>query len=366
MDKNIIKKALTEEFVSGEKTTKKVQNISKKANKSYYKDVEKKMKDYDKDLKQEDEDKIDPPKDNYEGSEKEYHDEMEIRNGQEMLKYDSAPSKKFKERAEEAIVGSSKMGNKTYTGKDNGNTESVWGASDDKFGEKLVATAKAANKKRDDAMPARHQFGDDIEVAKGNPRAKSKKIAVESMKRIKFKKLFHGVENAINLIPEAFKVDNKTFELTDGNEKYKIKWEGTLIEGKAVVLEAGDKNLVTEDYDKIKHLMGYNPETTLGSLNAKERVNENKLVKKKINEAGASTTQYRVMWVDGYDGHSEVNKDGFYNDEEANIYMMDLKKDFPNEEYFVEPYSPRQSKPWEERDYRSGVSGGVDGWEDMF
>ena len=284
MEKNKIKEALTEEFVSGEKITKKVQNISKKANKSYYKDVEKKMKNYDGDLKQEDEDKIDIPKENYEDSEKEYHDEMEIRNGQEMLKYDSEPGKKFRERAEEAIVGSSKMGNKTYTGKENGNTESMWGASDDKFGEKLVATAKAANKKRDDAMPARHQFGDDIEVAKGNPRAKSKNIAVESMKRIKFKKLFHGVENAINLIPEAFKIDNKTFELTDGNENYKITWKGNITEGKAVVLEAGDKNLVNEDYNKIKHLMGYNSENTLGTPNAKERVNENKNIKAGVSQ----------------------------------------------------------------------------------
>jgi len=283
MDKKIIKlelsKLVTEEAVSGENVTKKVQKISKKSNDAYYKDVKKKMKDYDKSLKNEDDDAIDPVKNKYEGSEQEYHDEMEIRNGQEMLNYDNEPGEKFMDRAIKSIEGDSTMGNKTYTGEENGNTESVWGASDDKFGEKLADTIRASKKKRDDGTTAMHRFGDDIEKADGDPEVKSKKNALgEGMKRITFKKPFDGVQNAIKLIPEAFKKDMKVFEMTDGNESYKMEWKGSLTEGKVSIINASDKNMISEDYAKIKHLMGYKSETTLGTPTANDRVNENAIV----------------------------------------------------------------------------------------
>lgn len=283
MDKKTIKlelsKLITEEAVSGENVTKKVQKTSKKSNDAYYKDVEKKMKDYDKSLKSEDDEAIDPVKNEYEGSEKEYHDEMEIRNGQEMLNYDNEPGDKFTDRAIKSIEGDSTMGNKTYTGKENGNTESVWGASDDKFGEKLADTIRASKKKRDDGTPARHQFGDDIETAEGEPNIKNKKNALgEGMKRITFKKPFDGVQNAIKLIPEAFKKDMKIFEMTDGNESYRMEWSGSLTEGKVSIIKASDKNMISEDYAKIKHLMSYKSEDTLGTLTANDRVNENAIV----------------------------------------------------------------------------------------
>lgn len=283
MDKNIIREELsklTEINISGEKVTKRVQSVAKKQNKAYYKDVKKKMGDYDKALKSEDDDKIDPVKTNIEDKTKEYHDEMEIRNGQEMLNYDNTPSEQFTDRAIKGIEGDSTTGNKTYTGKENGNTESVWGASNDDFGKDLAKTIRSAKKKRDDGTPARHQFGDDIETAEGDPQVKTKKTAIgEGMKRIRFKTPFDGVGNALKLIPEAFKVDGKKFELTDGNETYKVTWKGTVTEGKANVSGASDKNMISEDFAKIKHLMGYKPEDTLGTLSGEDRVNENLNVK---------------------------------------------------------------------------------------
>jgi len=277
MDKNIIKqeltKVITEASVSGEKDTKKAQRGSEKENKAYYKDVQKKMDDYGKELTTEDDDAIETPKVNYNAEkEKDYHDEMEILNGQEMLQYDREPNEKFKDRAKKAIEGDSTMGNKTYTGDENGNTEPVWGASDSEFGKKLTKTVNKSAKKRDDATPTLNQFGDDIESAKGTAKGVSRKVATqESMKRITFKRKFDGVANALNLIPEAFKVDEKKFELTDGNEKYLIEWKG----GRAVVLEASDKNMLSESFNKIKHLMGYKSETTLGTPDSDSRVSEN-------------------------------------------------------------------------------------------
>jgi hypothetical protein len=98
----------------------------------------------------------------------------------------------------------------------------------------------------------------------------------ETMKRLKFKKEFNGVGNALKLIPEAYKVDSKTFEMTDGNETYKIRWEGSLTEGKAVVLTATDKKMVSEDIQKMKHLFNYNSSSTLGTVKGKNRLDENK------------------------------------------------------------------------------------------
>ena len=97
----------------------------------------------------------------------------------------------------------------------------------------------------------------------------------ESMKRLKFKKEFNGVGNALKMIPESYRVDNKVFEMTDGNESYKIRWEGTLTEGEAVILTASDKNMVNEDMQRMKQLMGYNSQDTLGGSKKVNRITEN-------------------------------------------------------------------------------------------
>ena len=99
----------------------------------------------------------------------------------------------------------------------------------------------------------------------------------ESMKRLKFKKEFNGVGNALKMIPEGYKVDDKEFEMTDGNETYRIRWEGNLSEGKAVVLTGSDKNMIKEDMQKMKHLMGYKSQETLGLVKGNSRINENSI-----------------------------------------------------------------------------------------
>ena len=109
------------------------------------------------------------------------------------------------------------------------------------------------------------------------------------MKRLKFKKPFNGIDNAKKLIPESYKVDGKEFEITDGIETYRVKWSTSLNE--ATVLMSSNKNLIIEDMKKMKHLMGFKSEETLGTLKGAERLNENKKfgdvlnkTKKLINE----------------------------------------------------------------------------------
>jgi len=295
MDKKLIKnrlrKTVAEASVPGASVTDKVQAKSKSENDKYYKEVEKKMGEYEKDTTKGAKDSIEEPKFNYEGSEKEYHDEMEIMNGQEMLRYDNEPSKRFKERANMSIEGNALMGNSP----DYANVVAKGQGGDPDFGKNLIKKIKDSAKKRDAATPALDQFGDDIEEKnvgiKGTksttkPSIDSKSVAVESkketkqpimetnkMKRLRFKSKFDGVDNALNLIPESYKVDNKIFEITDGNENYRVRWEGDLNEGEAIVLIASDKTLVESDMKHMAHLMGF--KSDLGIPTGAERLSEN-------------------------------------------------------------------------------------------
>ena len=287
MDKNIIKNHLNTRFVSEAKdvtpgiaVTAAVNKKSGTINKAGVKSIENDVKGYDKDFKKSAD--MVGNKVNYNGdSEKEYHDQMEIMNGQEMIEYDREPNDTFKERAKEAIEGSSRMGNAIGA-----NAEATWGASSDDFGKNLVKNIKASTEKRQKNVPIL-SFGDDIEVLPSSTKQKANHSAFnenknnentqikESMKRLKFKKEFNGVGNALKMIPESYKVDNKQFEMTDGNESYKIRWEGTLSEGRAIVLMASDSKMISEDMQKMKHLMGYKSQETLGLVKGKSRLDEN-------------------------------------------------------------------------------------------
>ena len=93
------------------------------------------------------------------------------------------------------------------------------------------------------------------------------------MKRIKFKNPFNGIDNAKKLIPESYKTDGNEFEMTDGNETYRVKWESSINE--ATVLKSGNKSQINEDMQKMKHLMGYSSKETLGTVKGTERLEEN-------------------------------------------------------------------------------------------
>jgi hypothetical protein len=64
--------------------------------------------------------------------------------------------------------------------------------------------------------------------------------------------------------------------MTDGNETYRIRWEGSLNEGQAIVLRGENKTLVNEDMAKIKRLFNYKSSDTLGLVKGQARIDENK------------------------------------------------------------------------------------------
>ena len=325
-NKNILKKRLSklsinEAATPGIDVTKKAQKKSGKINKDGVAAIDKEVKKQDKAIKNTVKGKkVDPnvKKYNYNGdSEEVYHDEMEIMNGQEMIQYEREPNQEFKDRAKESIEGSTRMGNKG--GKGVGNAEATWGASDDDFGKKLVKRVKGSNKKRSDAEKEWAGMGDvQVPVGKGNvphiavsenKNNNNKVIKKEGMKRLRFNKNgdkpFNGVNNALKLIPEGYRVDEKEFVMTDGNESYKIRWEGTLAEGKAIVLTAEDKNLVNEDMNRMRALMGYKSENTLGLLKGNARIDENKAFKSMYSKSILMTEEEDIESVKPKTGSAE-------------------------------------------------------------
>jgi len=149
-------------------------------------------------------------------------------------------------------------------------------------------------------------------LSENNKISKLNKIN-EGMKRLRFNKNgdkpFDGVNttqklgHALTLIPESYKLDKKEFEMTDGNLTCKIRWEGTVTEGTAIVLAATNKSLVNEDMDKMKHLMGYKSQETLGLLKGKSRINENEAFANIWNKS-------KVLLGESEDIEGQKGKDG--------------------------------------------------------
>jgi hypothetical protein len=289
MNKSLIKKYLDATFLMEEANpqsliaTEKIIKDSGKENKKAMKDVEKKMKDYTK-AEGEEENKDVVKKYNYNKEQKELHDIGELQKGSIINTKIKGETKEYKERQKMAIEGDSTMGNAKE-----GNVANVVPSDQAGFegpdGDKeTYKNSEKFKKKRDDAeaVYTSPQIGidgadfSDAQIEKLAKQDKEEEEKVnEGMKRLVFKKEFNGVENALKLIPESYRVDNKTFQMTDGNENYEIRWEGDINEGRAIVIKASDKELMNEDMNKMKHLMGYKSQETLGNLKGAERINEN-------------------------------------------------------------------------------------------
>lgn len=267
-DVEILDKQVSENKVPGVSVTQKAQNKAKEQNNSAYDELTKKYKEYENSLKQ-DEEEFEPVKRNHTDSEAEYHDDAEIMNGMESLRYDGEVNDKFRDRQEMAIQGDPKMGNdiKTgewdpETGEGNGNTEPMWGASDAEFGKKLIDKIRRSAKKKDDATQALHQFGDDIEKAAGDPKITRRNIAVESISK-KIKNVMNeNVDEAnnsksYNKIISSNEIINNfsdTIEklISDVQEKYDINRKEACIALDYVFKKNEKLKPVQEKWDKYK------------------------------------------------------------------------------------------------------------------
>lgn len=286
MDKNKIKSYLSSNFLTeaketadkpvGLKKTEDIQKANKSINAASLKDVAKDIKANDKALTaNKTTNAKEVKKRELDKGEKETHDNVELFQDTLLaLDYDSPVDAVFKDRFEKSLAGHPTMGNSSEYA--NVVQDKVWGG-DPNFGQSLVDKTKAMAKVQQNVVGggnAMLPYG----VHNGNlaMNENNNKDKKDKMKRLVFKNPFNGLNNALDLIPESYRVDDKEFEMTDGNESYKVRWEGTLTEGRAIVLMGSDKELVNEDIAKIKHLMGYSSEKTLGNLKGNQRLDENK------------------------------------------------------------------------------------------
>ena len=84
----------------------------------------------------------------------------------------------------------------------------------------------------------------------------------------------------VDKLPSRLRVDETVFTITDGENSYKLMWEGSS-DGEAVITNQKNKNLVNEDMEKMKHLWGF------------KSSNKNK-TKKNITE-GSEKIFYKMM-----------------------------------------------------------------------
>lgn len=282
MDKNKIKSYLTSMFVNeaeekavGLKKTETIKSQNKKTNDEALKSKNKELDAYSKNLEANKEtNSKEVKKRELDEKEQEIHDNVEIATGTLLnIDYDNPIDKKFAERFEKALAGDPTFGNSNEYA--NVVQDKVWGG-DPNFGQSLVDKTKAMSKIQQNVVGGGNTmfpYG----IKNGNYPVNENTDKNIKMKRLIFKKPFNGLDNALNLIPETYKVDDKQFEMTDGTETYKMRWEGTLTEGRAIVLNETNINVVNESIDKIKHLMGFKSEETLGIVRGKNRLDENKM-----------------------------------------------------------------------------------------
>ena len=62
-----------------------------------------------------------------------------------------------------------------------------------------------------------------------------------------------------NKVPSRVKIDETKFSITDGENTYKLIWEGDIETGEPVITNISNINLVNEDIEKMKYLWGFKP-----------------------------------------------------------------------------------------------------------
>ena len=209
--------------VKGLNITNKQLKDNEKNNKEYHKEFDAKFKKY---LKTDNEQITDKK---YIASEKQIENFEDANRGEGMqnLKYDSEPTKQFKDRAEKAIVGDSTMGNKDDI------------ATND-FGKEFIDKTKRRNKKLDDNTLDFVAVGNDIELT--GKKVKGKPIAFESVisKKLKLNKELTNLNLINQIIPENYKIDSNVILIEDTNKTIKTTWNGDVL-GYATITEMIDK-----------------------------------------------------------------------------------------------------------------------------
>jgi len=308
------KNIMSEEEVVGLAVTNKARKESGKFNKDNQEEVAKKLKDFEK---TEEDKKFTPKKRELSDEEQKLHDTLEISHGLEDLEYDLEPNKEFKDRVKKGITGDPTMGNGSseemagvvdsdFPEKMVKDTNARKKAKDDatldlnSMGDDIEYSKKTVKRRAiavensnmtlnrvkqlwpnlDALLLQMRQLGKEgefkrVEQIKNTIKDKLtnkfnfnwqtdpemaevlSESKTKTIKRLKYKTQFENEEQVLKLIPESYKTDNKIFEMTDGDNILRVRWEGDL-NGQGVILTAKNTTMVKEDKEKIKKLYTVN------------------------------------------------------------------------------------------------------------
>ena len=223
----------------------KVHKEDKKDEEAYFKDVEKKMKDFQKTSEAEPSqigEAFDPPKVNREDNQtepEEVYSTEALGPGMLALKYDNEGTPvhdKFEERMDD--LNGDDLTYKKLKGYGEKYLKHKYEAPDEyHYTPKVRVTDKAVNETYMDVLE------ENIFKVKGTIKSKEQVI------------------NLVNKLPERVRVDETVFAVTDGENQYRLIWEGGS-NGEAVITHEKNNNLVNENIQKMKHLWGFKSSDT--------------------------------------------------------------------------------------------------------
>jgi len=93
------------------------------------------------------------------------------------------------------------------------------------------------------------------EQPEGEPEAKQENVFKTKGKIVSEEQVI----KLANKVPTRIKIDETRFSITDGENTYKLIWEGDLETGEPVITNFKNNQLVSEDIEKMKHLWGFKP-----------------------------------------------------------------------------------------------------------
>lgn len=259
-----IKEAVTN-IPAGLTATEKVQKESGKFNDDAMKDVKSKLsKVYDFDKGEENALK-NPPKTNRNNVEDEYETEAYGSGKMSSLKYDNEDTEVFEmfDKRVEDLNDTSEYDKNfgTHDGFGQGKKENTF--------KKLKDSSEKFKK---------HKYEKPDEYQK-TPRVRTTNES--TIKRLTYKTKFKDEKHALTLIPEGYKVENNIFILTDGDQSYKVRWEGNNTLGEGIILLSKNNTLIESEKEKMKQLLEYKSSKTLGKTN--DIITEEEQMKKMMN-----------------------------------------------------------------------------------
>lgn len=215
----------------------KVHKEDKKDEETYFKDVDKKMKDFQKTEKSEPSqigEAFDPPKVNREDDQtepEEVYSTEALGPGMLALRYDNRGTevhKNFEKRIDD--LNGDDLTYKKLKGYGEKYLKHKYETPDEyHYSPKVRVTDKAINETYVDVLE------ENIFKVKGTIQSKEQ------------------VTNLINKLPKRIRVNETVFSITDGENEYRLIWEGQE-DGEAVITHEKNINTVNENIDKMKHL----------------------------------------------------------------------------------------------------------------